>query len=160
MPAQTIQELEAQFDEAIAKLPGLVLKVTEQSALGALALVDRRITEKGQAANGAPFEDYTPSYKKRKQKAGRYTGKVNFSLTGQMLASTTTGFENIGPTERSVSEGRAKVVFDGRDVTTKKKLEGNNKTRPGFLNPSAEEVKMVNKSANETMGRELAAIFQ
>ena len=38
MPAQTIQELEAQFDEAIAKLPGLVLKVTEQSALGALAL--------------------------------------------------------------------------------------------------------------------------
>lgn len=147
-----------QLREATAKVPGLILRITEESALGALALVDNRITETGIDAKGSAFEDYTPSYKKAKTKAGRYTGKVNFNLSGQMLASTTTGFENIAPTERSITGGNARITFDGRDELTRKKLAGNDKNRPGFLNPSQDEIRMVEKSANDTMSEELGNI--
>lgn len=181
MPAQSLDELIAQFDTAIQEVPKLVLKHTEQGALGALALVDLRITEKGINANGAAFEPYTKEYRQRKagggkltqarieanraagRKAtakGRYRGFVDFTLSGQMLASTTTGFERIAPTERSVSGGTARITFDGRDELTRKKLRGNDTHRPDFLQPSKEEVKMVNKAANEGMARDLQAIFQ
>lgn len=160
MPAQSLPELIAQFDEAIERVPALVLKHTEQGALGALALVDLRITGKGINASGSAFQDYTPAYKRRKEKLGRYRGHVDFQLTGQMLASTTTTFERIGITERSVNNGRARIAFDGRDETTRKKLAGNNKVRPGFLNPSKEEMKMVTKAANEGLSEDLSAIFQ
>jgi hypothetical protein len=160
MPAQSLDELVAQFDEAIVRIPELILKQTEQAALGALALVDLRITERGVSATGQPFEDYTPAYKRRKKEAGRYRNKVDFQLTGQMLASTASGFERIGPTERSVNGGRAKVKFEGRDDTTRKKLAGNNKYRPGFLNPSKEEIKTVTRVANKGLSEDIAAIFQ
>ena len=156
----TLDELIAKLNAASDAVPGLILKHTEGAALGALALVDLRITEQGTNANGAAFQDYTPSYKKAKTKAGRYRGKVDFSLSGQMLASTTTGFERIAPTERTISGGRAKVKFDGRDQLTRDKLSGNNKTRPGFMNPSKSEIEMVTVSANEGLSRDIAEILK
>lgn len=153
------------LDEVIAKLkkigdalPSLILKQTEIAGLNALGLVDLRIVERGVNASNAPFEDYSPSYKKAKTKAGRYRGKVDFTLTGQMLASTTTGFENIAPTERTITNGNARVSFDGRDELTRKKLRGNNKTRPGFLEPSREEVESVERAANEGLSRDIDAL--
>ena len=155
----TLDELIAKLEEASAAVPELVLKQTEGAALGALALVDLRITETGTNAQGSPFEPYTPSYGKKKKALGRDVGHVNFSLSGQMLASTTTGFENIAPTEKSLSGATAKVKFDGRDKLTKDKLAGNNKNRPGFMNPSTTEIDMVSKSANTGMERDLQEIL-
>ncbi len=154
-----IDDFIASLNKLNAELPALVLKNTEIAALDALALADARITDTGVSAGGTPFDDYTPSYKKRKVKKGRYTGHVNFSDTGQMLASTTTGFERIGPTERSISGSRARVAFDGRDDLTRKKLEGNSKKRHGFLNPSEAELKTVTKTANINLERDIAEFF-
>lgn len=154
----TLDEIIAKLNRISDALPSLILKNTEVAALGALALVDLRIVEEGKNANGQPFDDYTPSYKKKKKAAGRYRGHVDFTLSGQMLASTTTGFQNIAPTERTITNGNAKVVFGGRDDLTRKKLEGNNKKRPGFLNPSKAEIDMVERSANENLKRDIDAL--
>jgi len=158
--ARSLQELEDQIDEAIAAVPALLIKNTEGAALDALALADLRISETGIDAKGAAFVDYTPDYKKAKTKKGRYTGYVNFMDTGQMLASTATGFERIAPTERSISNGKVRIVFDGRDQLTRDKLKGNNKKRPGFLNPSASEIETVTESANDNMRFDLEQIFK
>lgn len=156
----TLDDFIASLTKLNNELPAIVLKNTEVAALDALALADARITDTGISANGTPFDDYTPSYKKSKIKKGRYRGVVDFSLTGQMLASTTTGFERIGPTEKSISGARARVAFDGRDDLTRKKLEGNAKKRGAFLNPSAEELKIVTKAANTNLERDIAEFFK
>lgn len=148
----------AQLDALNARLPELILKNTEVAALDALGESTERIIQTGIAASGQAFQDYTPNYKKAKTKKGRYRGHVDFQDTTQMLAGTTTGFERIGPTEKTISNGRARVSFDGRDDLTRKKLAGNNKTRPGFLNPNAEELKMVQIAANTNMERDIAEI--
>lgn len=159
MPAESLDELVAQFDEAIAKVPGLILKHTEQGAMGAITLVDVRITETGKSASGAPFEDYTPAYKRAKQKKGRYRGFVDFQDSTQMLNSITTSFET-GNVQKVSDGSKASILFDGRDETTRKKMEGNNKHRPGFLNPSKDEMKTVSRIANEGMAEDLAEIFR
>lgn len=150
-----LDELIAKLEALSAQAPEIILRTTEGAALSALALVDLRITETGTNASGAPFAGYTPSYGAKKKKLGRDVGHVNFSLSGQMLASTSTGFENIAPTEKSITSGRAKVVFDGRDQLTKKKLAGNNKYRPGFMDPSKSEVEMVSKAAATQLERDI-----
>ena len=157
--AKTFTEVIAGFDKVIDALPGLILKETEKGALGALALVDLRITETGINSTGSKFVDYTPAYKKAKTKKGRYRGFVDFQDSGQMLASTTTGFENIQPTQRSVTNANANVSFDGRDQFTRNKLSGNNKTRPGFLNPSADEMRIVTKTANEELEKDIKELL-
>lgn len=148
----------AQLDALNARLPELILKNTEVAALDALALSTERVIQTGIAASGQAFEDYTPNYKKQKTKAGRYRGKVDFTLTGQMLSSTTTGFERIAPTDKTISNGRARIAFDGRDDLTRDKLASNNKKRPGFLNPNTQELKMVQGAANTNMERDIAEI--
>lgn len=156
----TLNDLIAKFDKLIAAVPGIVLEQTEVAALDALALVDQRITQTGVDANGSQFVDYTPNYKKLKTAKGRYRGHVDFMDSGQMLASTQAGFENIVPIEKSVTGATAKVVFDGRDEITKKKLEGNNKYRPGFLNPSKAEVGAVTKIAVVRVEKRIQAILE
>lgn len=158
--AETLDDLIERLNRLSSELPALVLKNTEIAALDALALADNRITSTGKDANGASFDDYTPSYKKAKTKAGRYRGIVDFTLTGQMLASTASGFERIAPTERSISGGRAKVAFDGRDDLTRKKLASNVQRRGPFLNPSKSELEAVERAANENLKRDIEALFQ
>lgn len=138
-----LEELEASFRRLIRALPDIVLHQTEVAANDAMALVDQRLVETGTNASGASFEDYTPSYKARKVKLGRYTGKVDFQLTGQMLASTATGLKNIVTKSATSSGAVAVVVIGPRDEETRRKVEGNDKHRPGFLNPSKDEVKRI-----------------
>lgn len=157
--ARTIAQVIADLDRIIEALPDLIVKHTEQGALGALALVDLRITEKGIDRTGSPFRPYTPQYAKRKTKLKRNRGIVDFQLTGQMLASTATGFERIGPTSKQVNGGNVKIQFDGRDKLTRDKLQGNNKSRPGFLEPSVSEMKMVNTAANEGLEEDIRALI-
>jgi hypothetical protein len=156
---RSIQQAIDDMDKIIDALPDLILKHTQQGALGALALTDLRITETGVDSKGAKFKSYTPAYQKRKTKIGRYRGIVDFQSSGQMLASTTTGFENIKPDQRSIVNGNARISFDGRDRFTRDKLQGNNRTRPGFLQPSATEMKQVNKAANEGLERDITALL-
>ncbi len=138
-----LEELEASFRRLIRALPDIVLNQTEVAANDIMGLVDQRLVETGTNASGTSFEDYTPDYKARKVKLGRYTGKVDFQLTGQMLASTATGLKNITTKSATSSGAVAVVVIGPRDEETRRKVEGNDKHRPGFLNPSKDEVKRI-----------------
>lgn len=143
MAIETLEDLELALSALVDELPRIIQVQTEVAANDIMALVDQRLVETGTDANGAAFVDYTERYKKKKTQLGRYTGKVDFQLTGQMLASTATGLKNIGVTESTVSGSTARVVIEGRDTETRGKIEGNNKKRPGFLNPSQKEVERV-----------------
>ena len=145
MPIETLDQLEAALEKLVSDFPRIVQTQTEVAANDSIALVDRRLVETGLDENGAPFLDYTSEYKAKKQKIGRYSGKVDFQLTGQMLASTGTGLKNIGITSSSVNGSVATVVSEGRDQETRGKIEGNNNKRPGFLSPSKEEVGRVER---------------
>lgn len=160
MPIESLDDLVQVFDELIGQIPQIVLDGTEVGALDALALVDERNTQTGIDANGTAYVDYTPSYKKRKEKLGWYRGHVDFVLTGQMMASTTTGLENIVATEKTIAGTTAKVVFDGRDENTRKKIEGNNRKRPGFLTPSKSEVETASETATEYVEERIAEFFK
>jgi len=141
----TLAQLEEAFRRLERDLPAILLRQTEVAANDIIALVDQRIVETGKDVNGQSFEDYTASYKARKQKLGRYTGKVDFQLTGQMLASTQTGLKNINTKSKEFSGTTAIVIIGPLDEETRKKVEGNDKSRPGFLNPSKAEVERVEK---------------
>lgn len=156
----TIQEFAAKLDDLVVEIPAMIMEETEVAALNGLALVDNRITSTGTNENGAPFQDYTPSYKKYKEKAGRYRGHVDFMLSGEMLASTTTGFENITESSKSLSGANASITFDGRDELTKKKLDGNNTARPGFLNLSKDEIKNITGIANVRLEKKIIAALK
>lgn len=143
MPINTIEDLEVALERLIGDFPLIVQRQTEVAAGDIMALVDQRIVETGTDERGGAFEDYTPSYKAKKTKAGRYRGKVDFQLTGQMLASTGTGLVNIVQESSTVSGAVATVIIAGRDKETQDKIEGNNRKRPGFLNPSPKEIDRV-----------------
>ena len=141
----TLEQLEAAFRRLEKDLPAILLRQTEVAANDIMALVDQRIVETGRDVNGQAFEDYTPTYKAKKEKLGRYTGKVDFQLTGQMLASTQTGLKNINTKSKEFSGTTAIVVIGPLDEETRGKVEGNQKKRPGFLNPSKAEVERIEK---------------
>ncbi len=166
----TLEQLEAAFRRLEADLPAILLRQTEVAANDIMALVDTRLTETGKDASGTDFVAYTPRYRdfksgvtsrksaagkaKRRAKAdkatavspvGRFTGFVNFNLTGQMLASTQTGLKNINTKSKEFSGTTAIVIIGPLDEETRKKVEGNSKKRPGFLNPSKAEVERIEK---------------
>lgn len=153
-------DLRNEFDRLLVDLPPILVEQTEVAGKDILASTEDRLVRQGKDANGAAFEQYTPAYLNRKQKAGRDVGHVNFQLSGQMLASTDSGLVNIVPTEKSFSGTTATVVFDGRDQETRKKLEGNDNHRPGFMNPSQKEVDDASEDAGIRMERIIQKRFE
>lgn len=156
-----LKGLIAVYDQLlIPSIPAMVLDETEVAGHNALALTDQRLTQTGTDVNGSPFPDYTLEYKRSKTKKGRYRGFVDFQDTTQMLASTEAGLTNIVPSSATVSGATAMVIFGGRDELTRKKIEGNNNNRPGFLLPSKAEVKTVTLIAKERMEKRIQALFK
>jgi len=141
----TLEQLEQAFRRLERDLPAILLHQTETAANDIMGLVDQRITETGRDVSGQAFPDYTPSYKARKEKKGRYRGFVDFQDTTQMLASTQTGLKNINTKSKEFSGTTAIVIIGPLDEETRKKVEGNDKSRPGFLNPSKAEVERIEK---------------
>lgn len=123
--------------------PDIVFRQTEVCANDITALWDQRISETGTDERGNPFAPYTQAYQQRKTKAGRFTGKVDFTLSGQMLASTSTGLKNIGTIDSQRNGANCVIVIGPRDQETRDKMLGNEKHRPGWRNPSKQEVDRV-----------------
>lgn len=142
---ETLDDLLAAFKRLEKDMPAILVEQTAVAGNDCLGLVDQRITETGKDVNGQSFTDYTPSYKKRKEKKGRYRGFVDFQDTTQMLASTQTGLKNINTKRKDFQGTTAIVIIGPLDEETRKKVEGNDKTRPGFLLPSKAEVERVEK---------------
>lgn len=128
--------------------------------------VIQRITETGKDAKGASFKPYTDRYldyksgvttkKSAKGKAGqrekakaatptrvvgKYKGFVDFTLTTRMLT-------NIGIVENADQ----RVVVGGRSAETKKKMEGNDKHRPGWFSLSKQEVATLKEQSAVRVG--------
>lgn len=143
----TIDDLISKFGGMVNGYNTILKEEMETIAEDGLVLVDRRITREGKNAQGSPFADYTPGYKKQKQEKGRYRGMVDLTLSGEM-------WKNIGITNSGPSDKGYTVTLGGKDKFTRDKMEGNNKARPGWFTLSDQEQDILrNDSAERMQGR-------
>lgn len=162
----TPSELASRLEALSAALLGELRTELETVAESGKALVIQRVSETGKDAKGAKFKPYTRPYELRKRAAtgnvkkegkkkraarrsaeasaekpvGRYRGFVDFTLTGRMLS-------NIGLVEQKDAGNRVVVRVGGRSEETKKKMEGNDKHRPGWFSLSKQEVESLKEQS-------------
>jgi hypothetical protein len=110
----------------------------------------RSIFKKGLDHAGNTFEDYTPAYKKQKQALGKYTGKVDLTLSGNMknafqfIDADKTGFSyGIEGDESKDKTMAQRMDFQGPRKKTRKRFT-TTKTNP---TPPAQQ---------EMIGKEMA----
>ena len=164
----TLETLEARLNELVPVLQSALRTEMETVATDGLAKVIQRVSETGRDQNGTPFKPYTPAYeafkrqavggnKSAKQRArratapasgdqpvGRFTGFVNFTLTGRMLS-------NIGLTEVIDTDKGVKVIVTGRTEETRGKMEGNDNYRKDWFSLSEKEVNELGADSKERM---------
>jgi len=164
----TLQDLEARLNELVPVLQSALRTEMETVATDGLSKVIQRVSETGRDQNGTPFTPYTPAYeafkrqavggnKSAKQRArratapasgdqpvGRFTGFVNFTLTGRMLS-------NIGLTEVIDTDKGVKVIVTGRTEETRGKMEGNDNYRKDWFSLSEKEVNELGADSKERM---------
>ena len=110
----------------------------------------RSIFRKGLDHAGKTFKDYTPAYKKQKQALGKYTGKADLTLSGNMknafqfIDADKTGFSyGIEGDEAQDDTMAQRMDFQGPRKKTRKRFT-TTKTNP---TPPAEQ---------EMIGKEMA----
>jgi hypothetical protein len=164
----TLETLEARLNELVPVLQSALRTEMETVATDGLSKVIQRVSETGRDQNGTPFKPYTPAYeafkrqavggnKSAKQRArratapasgdqpvGRFTGFVNFTLTGRMLS-------NIGLTEVIDTDKGVKVIVTGRTEETRGKMEGNDNYRKDWFSLSEKEVNELGADSKERM---------
>ena len=164
----TIQDLETRLNELVPALLGALRTEMETVATDGLSKVTQRVSETGRDQNGSPFRPYTPAYeafkrqavggnKSAKQRArratapataeqpvGRFTGFVNFTLSGRMLS-------NIGLTEVTTTDKGVRVIVAGRTEETRGKMEGNDNYRKDWFSLSQKEVDELGADSKERM---------
>jgi len=164
----TIQDLETRLNELVPALLGALRTEMETVATDGLSKVTQRVSETGRDQNGSPFRPYTPAYeafkrqavggnKSAKQRArratapataeqpvGRFTGFVNFTLSGRMLS-------NIGLTEVTTTDKGVRVIVTGRTEETRGKMEGNDNYRKDWFSLSEKEVNELVADSKERM---------
>ena len=84
----TLLEYNKRLNGVIADLQtGAHGQVMTQVASNAIVMVKQRVQEKGLNPEGAKYSPYSKSYQKAKEKAGKYRGFVDFSLTNRMWSN-------------------------------------------------------------------------
>ena len=167
----TPDALAARLEALSSALLGELRTELETVAETGKAMVIQRVSETGKDASGASFEPYTRAYELKKRGAvstakkegkkkraerrakaatpeapvGRYRGFVDFTLTGRMLS-------NIGLVEQKDAGNRVVVRVGGRSEETKKKMEGNDKHRPGWFSLSKQEVESLKEQSAVRVG--------
>jgi hypothetical protein len=117
-------------------------------ALDHTALIKLRLQQTGKDAQGASFEPYTIGYKKEREKAGFQTSYVDFTRTGQLLAS-------IRPVVTKSDVFSATVEITPSTEEGKTILRGLQNKRPGILESSQEEIQLIKKLNRERILRYL-----
>lgn len=167
-----LQELRARVGRMAASGRTQIGTEMETVAVSGYTLVQRRVSETGKDAQGAEFEPYSPAYERYKRGAvgvakkegakrraarkaavasaekpvGRFTGFVNFTLSGQMLNS-------IGIVASGFQNGGYVVRVGGRDEHTQDKMEGNDTHRKGWMKLSKEEKTELRDQSSKRMGQ-------
>lgn len=166
-----LEELRGRVRQMAAAARAKIGAEMEVVAVSGYALVQRRASQTGKDAQGSAFEPYSPEYERYKRGAvgvakkegkkkraarktaeataenpvGRFTGFVNFTLSGQMLNS-------IGITEAGFRSGAYVVRVGGRDQETKDKMAGNDKNRKGWLRLQEKEKTELRDQSSKRMG--------
>lgn len=154
---QYISNLRTALDTLEREIPNIYLS----AGATFVALIEERITTTGTDDEGKAFRSYTPGYlefKKNPQNykrgkelglaSSRFTGKVDYTLTGEL-------WNDIGLIEESVSGTEVKYSWGAIAEHNKEKLRSLDKRDGDPLQPSAEEIDEVVLFADE----EIAQIF-
>ena len=111
-------------------------------AFDQVALLKLRIQSRGENAQDAPFEPYTPVYAETRKSKGYQIEFVDFTRTGRMWA-------NIGPEVTSSNVFRAVVDIGGRDEKTRAMLRGHANKRGNILAPTQAELSIIRAANRE-----------
>jgi len=138
----TLEEYNRRLSGVISDLEsGAHGDVMVQMASNAIALVKKRVQEKGIGMDGQRYRDYTESYKKMKQKAGKYKGFVDFSFTNRMWNN----IRLVSPREE-LDSGVAVIKSSGENQD---KLNWNTDLRGEILALSNEEKELIGRLYND-----------
>jgi hypothetical protein len=118
----------AKLELLISQLPESTLDNVEIAAMDAQDLLQQRLQEQGVDAQGNPWRPYSDEYQKQKQKAGKYSGKVDFTLQDRMI-------NNIGLVVKEYRGKQAFVVIKPRSKENQDKLTGLSEGRPSGMVP-------------------------
>lgn len=145
-----LSEFLNKMESAYQELPQLMLNNMDVAALDSKALIQQRIQEQGVDADGKEFRDYTKKYKKKKEKAGKYRGVVDFTYTTDMWSS-------ISIIESKILPDQVKVRIGGVDEPNRLKMQGlafgqperGIKGRGYFLELANDELDLVREGVGE-----------
>lgn len=154
-----IARLETASRELKAQEPNLIFEYG-QSIVDQIA---ERIQDNGNSPSGSPLKEYSASYLKFKQNpqdykrgkdlglaSSRYTGKVDYSLTGEMWRNIGLIAENYGDPSR--------LVWGGRSELTRGKITNLTKRDGAVLQPSEGEENIALDELRRSIDRILAPI--
>lgn len=132
------------------------------------SLVDQimeRIQTEGRGPDGGLLKSYSPAYlrfKKAPQNtkrgkdlglgSSRYTGVVDYTLTGEM-------WRNIGLVKENVSGDKVKMSWDGRSELTRKKMQSMSDRDGDLLKPSNIEIEIALEDVEIKLERILQPIL-
>lgn len=147
-------ELARRFRKAAAGLPAFGKKLGRSMGNNATDDIKDRIIQRGEGADGKPLrrpetsgglpgfgqgetDDYSPKYKAKKIKAGRYRGHIDLQFTTRMWSST-------GIVERKV-EGKSDflVIIAAKNKENQDKLDWNSDRYGNVLELSPGEVETL-----------------
>lgn len=131
----TIETFNTKIDQLINNLPLEVRAGLEVVASDGIFLLQQRLL-KGVNADDQPWRPYSDQYLEYKISKGKYTGKVNFKLTGEMFAST-------GIISSIQNGNRITVTIGLRDQFNKQKMLDNEFLRPGIMQFSKSEQRHI-----------------
>lgn len=115
----------------IKDLPIIMSDILLTMGLDAKALIQQRVQEKGLNASGGKTPDYSPMYKKQRQKKGLQTNYMDLTNTGSMWRSI--GY--VG-----TKQGKETTVsIAGRDEFTQNKINWNSEKQFEVLKLSKDE---------------------
>jgi hypothetical protein len=123
------------------------------SALDLLALIKRRIQTKGQNYNNVSFSPYTKAHKKVRQNYGAQTEKVDFTMTGRLMA-------NITPIVEKTDGQSTTININARTSDNQVKIAGAIRKRGNILTPSEQEKKIAVNAYVTRRVKRLKSILQ
>jgi hypothetical protein len=114
-------------------------------AADALVLIRKRVQEKGLNANGQLYEQYSWPYAKRKWKAGKYKGFVDFKFTNRMWSDV-----QIVSSQADHEDGVAVISA----------LKDEEKEKLGWNTDKKGDILALSKSETETIAKNYDALIQ
>ncbi|MES2395673.1 MAG: hypothetical protein V4549_06705 [Bacteroidota bacterium] len=126
----------------LAEIANGIPDIIQIIALDAKALIRNRIQEKGLNAEEQELDGYSPGYKKKKEKAGKYRGFTDMTLTGDMWRKT----ETISAEQRG---HKYVVTVGGKDQLSENKIEWNSEHYGDILEVSSKEEQLLEQTMDD-----------